>query len=98
MTLNEPPNGLNISLQILKDVNKCIIYQKNKDNKGNAKFASTEKGRKSIINCSSCLKDDGRFVGRFPNRNYDEIKEHVNTCYPHYVRSRERFEKKTEIA
>ena len=32
------------------------------------------------------------------NRNYDEIKYHVNTCYPRYVRSRERFEQKTEIA
>ena len=96
MPLNEPPSGLNISLQILKNVNKCIICPKNKDNKGNAKLTSTEKGRKSIINCSSCLKDD-LFEG-IPNRSYDEIKYHVNTCYPRYVRSRERFEKKTEIA
>ena len=58
MALNEPPSGLNISLQILKDVKKCILCQKNKDNKRNAKFASTEKGRESMINCSSCLKDD----------------------------------------
>ena len=33
-----------------------------------------------------------------PNRNCDEIKYHVNICYPCYVRSSERFEKKTEIA
>ena len=33
MALNEPPSGLNISLQIFKDVNKCIICQKNKDNR-----------------------------------------------------------------
>ena len=32
-----------------------------------------------------------------PKRNYDEIKYYVSTCYPRYVRSRERFEKKTEI-
>ena len=57
MPSNEPPSGLNISLQILKNVNKCIICPKNKDNKGNAKLTSTEKGRKSIINCSSCLKE-----------------------------------------
>ena len=48
MALNEPPSGLNISLQILKDVNKCIICQKNKNNKGNGKLTSTEKGRGSI--------------------------------------------------
>ena len=42
MALNEPPNGLNISFQILKDVNKCIIFQKNKDNKGNTKLASSD--------------------------------------------------------
>ena len=33
-----------------------------------------------------------------PNGNYDEIKYYVNTCYPRYVRLRERFKKKTEIA
>ena len=79
-------------MQIHKDVNKCIICQKNKD-KGNADLASTEKGRE---NCSSCLKDD--LLEGIPNRNYDEIKYHVNTCYPRYVRSSKRFEKKTEIA
>ena len=93
--MNEPSSGLNISLQILKDVNKCIICQKNKYNKGNAKFASTEKGRESIINCSSCLKDD--LLEGIPKRNYEEIEYHVNTCYTRCVRSRERFEKKTEI-
>ena len=49
MALNEPPSGLKISSQILKDVNKYIICQKNKDNKGNAKLTSTEKGKESII-------------------------------------------------
>ena len=33
MALNDPPSGLKICLQILKDVNKCIICQKNKDKK-----------------------------------------------------------------
>ena len=42
------------------------------------------------------MKDD--LLEGIPNRNYDEIKYHVNTCYPRYVRSRERFVKKTEIA
>ena len=96
MALNELPSGLNILLQILKDVKKCIICQKNKDNKGNAKLKSTEKERESIINCSSYLKND--LLEGIPNRNYDEIKYHVSTCYTRYVRSRERFERKTEIA
>ena len=42
------------------------------------------------------MKDD--LLEGIPNRSYDKIKYHVNTCYPRYVRSRERFEKKTEIA
>ena len=46
--------------------------------------------------CSSCLKDD--LCEGIPNRDYDKINYHVKTCYPRYVRSRERFEKKTEIA
>ena len=49
MALSEPPSGLNISFQILKDVNKCIICQKNKDNKGNTKLTSTEKERKVLL-------------------------------------------------
>ena len=46
--------------------------------------------------CSSCLKDD--LLEGIPNRDYDKINYHVNTCYPRYVKSRERFEKKTVIA
>ena len=42
------------------------------------------------------MKDD--LLEGIPNRDYDEIKYHVNTCYTRYVRSRERFEKKTEVA
>ena len=96
MALNEPPSGLNISLQIFKDVNKCIICQKNKDNKGNAKLTCTEKGRESVFNFSIRLKDD--LLEGIPNRNYAKIKYHVNTCYHCYVSSRELFEKKIEIA
>ena len=62
----------------------------------NAKLASTEKGRESIISCASCLKDD--LLECILNRKYIEIKYHVNTCYLSYIRSRERFEKKTQIA
>ena len=92
MVLNEPPSGLNISLQILKDVNKCMICQKNKNNKGNGKLTSTEKGRGSITNCSSCLKNYLLEGIVWTKENY-----RVNTCYPRCVRSSERFEKKIEI-
>ena len=95
MALNEPPSGLNISLQIFKGVNKCIICQKNKDNKGNEKLTSTEKGRESVFNFSIRLKDD--LLEGIPNRNYGKRKYHVSTCYSCYVRSRELFERKTEI-
>ena len=71
------------------------MYNLPEDNKVNAKLTSTEKERETIINCWSCLKD--YLLEGIPNRNYDEIKYHVNTCYPCYVRSRDRFEKKTEI-
>ena len=83
-------------MQIFKDLNKCIICQKNKNNQGNAKLTNTGKRREGNINCSTCLKDD--LLEVIPKRNYDEIKYHVNTCYTCYVRSREQFEKKTEIA
>ena len=72
------------------------MYNLPEENKVNAKLTSTEKERETIINCSSCLKDD--LLEGIPNRNYDEIKYHVKTCYPRYVRSRERLEKKTKIA
>ena len=42
MALNVPPGGLNISLQTLKDVNKCIICQKNNDKMENLQVMKKE--------------------------------------------------------
>ena len=60
-----------------------LSKKKKKDNRGDAKLTSNEQGRESIINCSSCLKDD--LSEGTPNRNFVEIKYHLNTCYPLYV-------------
>ena len=46
MAFSEPLSGLKTSLQILNDVNKCIICQKNKNNKG---LTSTEKEGKVLL-------------------------------------------------
>ena len=51
------------SIQLTKarniDLNKCIICQKIKDNKGDGRLTSTEKGRQLIISTSAdILKDD----------------------------------------
>ena len=90
------PSKLQISLEIRKDVNKCIICQKMQDNKGSVKLTSTEKGRRSIIDSSNCLKDD--LLESIPNDKFDGLKYHVNTCYPRYIRTSERYQKKTETA
>ena len=84
------------SLQIVvetktkKCIDKCIICQKPKDNKGNKKLTSTANGRSTIIECSTFLRDnllDGV-------KELDQIKYHVNTCYSRYVRQKKRTEDK----
>ncbi|XP_057301781.1 uncharacterized protein LOC130636171 isoform X1 [Hydractinia symbiolongicarpus] len=79
-----------------KDLTKCIICQKKQDNKGNKKLTSTENGRNAIFNCSKSLNDD--LLKEIPLSQYDDINYHVNTCYPRYVRSKERFESRNETA
>ena len=67
------------SLQIVvetktkKCIDKCIICQKTKDNKGNKKLTSIANGRSTIIECSTFLRDnlmDGV-------EELDQIKYHV---------------------
>ena len=41
-----------------KCIDKCIISQKPKDNKGNKKLTSTANGRSTIIECSTFLRDN----------------------------------------
>ena len=95
MASSETPNRLQISLESCKDISKCIICQKLKDNKGNQKLTSTEKGRGVIVECSKLLNDE--LLEEIPDSQYENIRYHVNTCYPRYVRSKERLEKKAEI-
>ena len=84
------------SLQIVvetktkKCIDKCIICQKPKDNKGNKKLISTANGRSTIIECSIFLRDnllDGV-------EELDQIKYYINTCYSRYVRQKKRTEDK----
>ena len=84
------------SLQIVvetktkKCIDKCIICQKPKDNKGNKKLISTANGRSALIECSTFLRDnllDGV-------EELDQIKYYINTCYSRYVRQKKRTEDK----
>lgn len=95
MASSETPKRLQISLENCKDISKCIICQKLKDNKGNQKLTSTEKGRGVIVECSKLLNDD--LLEGIPDSQYENIQYHINTCYPRYVRSKERSEKKADI-
>ena len=79
-------------MESCKDISKCIIFQKLKDNKGNQKLKSSKKGRGVIAECSKLLNDE--LLEGIPDSQYQNIKYHVNTCYPRYVRSKEGLEKK----
>ena len=58
MASSETPSRLQISLESCKDISKCIICQKLKENKGDQKFTGTEKGRGIIVECSELLNDE----------------------------------------
>ena len=90
MVTSDLPTILQISLDIRKDLNKCIICQTVKDNKGTTKLTSTEKGRTTILDCSIHLKDN--LLEDIQESDHDKIQYPVNTCYPRYVRSKERAE------
>ena len=67
-------------------IDKCIICQKPKDNKGNKKLTSTANGRTAITESSTFLQYN--LLEGF--EELDQIKYHVNTCYSHYVRQKKR--------
>ena len=52
-----PHNRLSVPEQKKPDIRKCIICQKDKDNKGSTKLSSTETGRDKIISNSMYLED-----------------------------------------
>ena len=66
-----------------KSLEKCVICQKIKDNKGDTKLTSTVKGRNVILECSAILKDN-----LLDGIDEENIKYHVNTCYARYVSSK----------
>ena len=93
---NETPESMLLSVAAKKELSRCIICQKIQDNNGSKKLTSTEKGRKCIISCSEHLEDD--LMHGLLEIEYNDIKYHVNTCYPRYIRCRERSESKIESA
>ena len=58
----------------------------------NQKLTSTEKGRGVTVECSKLLNDE--FLEGIPDSQYENIQYHVNTCYPRYLRSKERLQKR----
>ena len=86
------------SLQIVvetktkKSIEKCIVCQKVKDNKGSTKLTSTSNGRTSLIECSNFYQDN-LLEGV---EELDKIKYHVKTCFTNYVKKKRRAEKKRD--
>ena len=91
MATSDLPTKLQISLDKRKDLNKCIICQKVKENKRTTKLTSIEQGRRTILDCSVHLKDN--FLESIQESDHGKIQYHVNNCYPRCVRSKERAEK-----
>ena len=77
------------------DLEKCVICKSVRDSKGEKKLTSTEKRRKTLIECSNMLKDD--LFKYLKLEELSDIKYHVNTCYPRYVRQKEQEEKRKNV-
>lgn len=67
------------------DIRKCIIYQKDKDNKGSTKLWSAENGRDKVMSISIYLEDKN-FLG-LSEREKAGIQYHLKTCYSTYNKS-----------
>ena len=78
MSLESPGVQLKEATKCKLKLEKCILRQKVKDNRGDKKLTSTENGRKTLIECSKVL-NDGLFSWI---KDEARIKYHVNTCYP----------------
>ena len=74
---------------------KCVICKNVRDSKGEKKLTSTEKGRKTLIECSNVLKDD--LFKYLKLEELSDIKYHVNTCYPRYARQKGWEEKRKNV-
>lgn len=74
----------------LQNLNKCIC-QKVKDNKGDKRLTSTEKGRQGIISTSTEILN-GHLFSDVKSKELCLLKYHVNTCYSRYIRQGGRAE------
>ena len=69
-----------------KDVNKCILCQKEKRSE---KTASTENGRKKIIDASTKMNDS--ILKNLNDSELNKIRYHSRECYKPYILKAERF-------
>ena len=90
--MNSPNSVVIVQQKNPLDLKKCVICKNVRDSKGEKKLTSTEKGRKTLIECSNVLKDD--LFKYLKLEELSDIKYHVNTCYPRYVRQKEQEEKR----
>lgn len=81
-----------VETQTKKDIEKCIVCQKGKDNKGSTKLTSTPSGRTSLIECSNFYQDN-LLEGV---EELDKIKYHLKPCFANYVKRKKRAEKKRD--
>ena len=78
MSLGSPGVQLKEAIKCKLKLEKCILCQKVKDNRGDKKLTRTKNRRKKLVECSKVL-NDGLLSGI---EDEGRIKYHVNTCYP----------------
>ena len=93
--MNSPNSVVIVQQKNPLDLKKCVICKKVRDSKEEKKL-STEKGRKTLSECSNVLKDN--LFKYLKPEELSDIKYYVNTCYPRYVRQKEGEEKRKKCA
>ena len=73
MSLGSPGVQLKEATKCILKVDKCILYQKVKDNRGDKNLTSTENGRKMLVECSKVLID-----GLSGIKDGARVKNHIN--------------------
>ena len=75
--------------QLFQKRRKKILRDENsKDWKEDSKLTSTKVGRNVITEASKFLKDD--LLHGLGDADITHIKYHINTCYIHYLKKKER--------
>ena len=77
--MNSPNSVVIVQQKNPLDLKKCVICKNVRDSKGEKKLTSTEKGRKTLIECSNVLKDD--LFKYLKLEELSDIKYHVNPWY-----------------